>query len=325
MKGSVMTSWGYTLSSEEFEPRELVEQAKRAESAGFDFLTVSDHFHPWTQSQGHSPFVWTTIGGVAVSTAAVPVGTGVTCPIIRNHPTMVAQASATSSAILGGRFFLGVGTGEWLNEHVTGAAWPAVEVRREMLAEAVVIIRRLWTGATVDHHGSYFTVENARLFTPPVSPIPIIWAASGTESATAAAEHADGLWSTSPDSEVVDAYRTAGGSGPVYGQVTVCYGPDELEARRTALRVWPNAGIPGQLSQDLPTWTHFEQVAQLVTEDVIAEKIPCGPDAGPIVELVAKYREAGFTHIHFHQVGAKQSEFIDFWRSTLRDSVNALS
>src|SRR3954469_2340203 len=157
-----MTTWGYTLSSEEFAPRALVDQAAMAEDAGFEFLTVSDHYHPWTQSQGESPFAWSTIGGVAMRTKSVHIGTGVTCPIIRYHPTIVAQAAATSSALLEGRFFLGVGTGEWLNEHIAGGVWPAIEVRREMLAEAVAVMRELWKGDTVDHRGQYYAVENAR-------------------------------------------------------------------------------------------------------------------------------------------------------------------
>lgn len=312
-----MTTWGYTLSSEEFGPRALVEQARIAEDAGFSFLTVSDHFHPWTRSQGESPLVWTTIGGVAMATNGIPIGTGVSCPILRNHPTMVAQAAATCSSITDGRFFLGVGTGEWLNEHVIGGAWPPVDVRREMLAEAVGIMRRLWTGETVDHRGQYFTVDSARVFTEPAAPIEVIWAAAGPESAAAAAEHADGLWSTSPDPGVVGAYRAGGGTGPVYGQVTVCWASEREDAVKTALQVWPNAGVPGQLSQDLATWVEFEQVGELVTAEMITERIPCGADPAPVVEQVRAYEDAGFDHIHFHQVGADQRGFVDFWTSEL--------
>lgn len=313
-----MTTWGYTLSSEEFSPRELVEQAHRAEDAGFEFLTVSDHYHPWIQEQGQSPFVWTTIGGVASRTGTVKVGTGVTCPIMRYHPAIVAQAAATSAAFLGDdRFFLGVGTGELLNEHIVGDPWPPIEVRIEMLAEAVDVIRKLWTGETVDHRGDHFVVDNARIFTTADHDIPIIWAASGTESAKVAAVHADGLWSTKAEPEIVDAYRSAGGIGPVYGQVTVCYDTDVAKATKTAHRIWPNGGMPGLLSQDLPTWTHFEHVAELVTPDHVTKRIPCGPDPGPVVELVEQYNKAGFDHIHFHQVGPNQRGFLDFWQSRL--------
>jgi len=318
-----MTAWGYTLSSEEFGPNDLVHTAELAEDAGFEFLTVSDHYHPWTQSQGHSPFVWSTLGGVSTRTSRIRVGTGVTCPIIRYHPAIVAQAAATVSAMAEGRFFLGVGTGEWLNEHVAGARWPAIEVRQEMLVEAIHVMRELWKGATVDHWGDHFTVENARIFTTPAGDIPIVFAASGTSSAELAASYGDGLWSTSPDPEVVQAYRGAGGQGPIYGQVTVSWAPSEEEGRRIALEVWPNAGIPGQLSQDLPTWTHFEQAAKLVTEDLIAESVPCGNDAGRVAESIQQYVEAGFDHVHLHQIGQDQRTFIDAWQRHIRPRLEA--
>ncbi len=197
-----------------------------AEEVGFEFLTVSDHLPPVDRrARATARSCGRRSAASRCAPTRIPIGTGVTCPILRNHPTMVAQAAATSSAILGGRFFLGVGTGEWLNEHITGGPWPAVEIRRSMLAEAVDVMRQLWTGDTVDHWGEYYTVENARLFTEPAEPIPVIWAASGADSAVAAAEHGDGLWSTSPDPDVVTAYRDAGGKGPVYGQVTLCWAP----------------------------------------------------------------------------------------------------
>ena len=312
-----MTSWGYTLSSEEFGPVELVECGVAAERVGFDFLTVSDHYHPWTQSQGHSPFAWTTVGSVGARTDRIAIGTGVTCPLIRVHPAIVAQAAASSSALTGGRFFLGVGTGEALNEHITGEAWPAIEVRWEMLAEAVEIMRLLWTGETIDHWGDHYVVENARIFTRPAGPIEVIWAASGPASAALAAEHGDGLWSTSPDDEVVRAYRDAGGDGPVYGQVSLCWSDDADAALDTVHAVWPNAGVPGQLSQDLPTWTHFEQVSELVTKEMLAERIPCGDDVDRVVESVRAFTDAGFDHIHFHQIGPDQAAFLDAWNGVL--------
>jgi coenzyme F420-dependent glucose-6-phosphate dehydrogenase len=308
-----MTTWGYTLSSEEFAPLDLVHNAHLAEDAGFEFLTVSDHYHPWVQEQGHSPFVWSTLGGVAARTSRVLVGTGVTCPILRIHPAIVAQAAATAASMLPGRFFLGVGTGEALNEHVTGLRWPPVDVRREMLEEAVTVMRKLWSGSTVDHRGEYYTVENARLFTAPPEGIPVVMAAAGEQAADLAGRVADGVWSTSPDPSVVEAYRGAGGKGTAIGQVTLCWAPDRETAVDTALRVWPNAAIPGQLSQDLPTWTHFEQAAKLVTKDAIAEQVPCGPDPGPVLELLDRYVEAGFDRIHVHQIGPDQQGFVRFW------------
>lgn len=313
--------WGYTLSSEEFTASQLAENAPLAEDAGFDFLTSSDHFHPWTTSQGHSPFVFTTLGAVAARTTRIPFGTGVTCPIIRYHPTVVAQAAATLAELSAGRFFLGIGTGEALNEHITGARWPPIDVRQEMLAEAVEVMRALWTGETVDHHGRYYTVDNARLFAATEHRIEVISAASGPSSAELAARIADGMWTTSPSKDTVDAYRDAGGTGPVYGQLTVCVHDDEQQARKMAHEIWPNAAVAGQLSQDLPTWTHFEQAATMVTEDDVASRVVCGTDVGRVVEQVDAYREAGITHLHFHQVGPDQRRFLDFWGEQLRSAL----
>ena len=253
--------FGYTCSSEEFEASDLVRHAALAEDVGFEFVSVSDHYHPWTRSQGHSPFVWATVGGIAAVTRRIGIGTGVTCPLIRIHPAIIAQAAATAAELSDGRFFLGVGTGEALNEHVTGDRWPPIDLRRDMLVEAIGIMRRLWTGETVDHQGEFYVVENARLFSAPDTPPAIIAAASGEQAAKLAGEHADGLWATSPSSDTVDAYRSAGGAGDIIGQLTICWNTDRDAAIDTAYEIWPNAGVPGQLSQDLPTWTHFEQAS----------------------------------------------------------------
>ena len=314
--------FGYTCSSEEHEASDLVRFATEAEDAGFEFVTVSDHYHPWTSTQGHSPFAWSTVAAIAATTSRVGIGTGVTCPIIRMHPTIVAQAAATSAELSGGRFFLGVGTGENLNEHITGAHWPPIDVRQDMLVEAVGIIRQLWHGETVDHHGRFYTVENARLFSAPAEAPRIVWAASGTSSAQDAAAFGDGLWSTSPSADTVRAYRDAGGTGEVIGQLTVCWHDDEAEARAIATRVWPNAAIPGQLSQELPTWTTFEQASKLVTEDAVAESIVCGSDPGAVADAVARYADAGFTSLHLHQVGPDQRGFLQWWRDDLSHALD---
>ncbi len=313
---------GYTLSSEQFGPNDLADQAAEAEAAGFDFLTVSDHYHPWTRVQGESPFVWSTIGAVSQRTSSIPIGTGVTCPILRIHPAIIAQAAATSAILMGGRFFLGLGTGEALNEHITGRQWPNIQKRRSMLAEAITIIRQLWTGETVDFVGDHFVVENARIFSLPANPPEIIVAASGPRTAEFAAKHADGLWSTSAKSSLVEAYRGAGGTGPIYGQLTVCVAPTVSEARQTALRIWPTSGMPGQLSQDLPTWTHFEGVAKLVTEDRVERNIVCGPDSEPIRRAVEAFTEAGFDHVNIHQVGDQRALF-SLWGRELRQMLSA--
>ena len=317
--------WGYTCSSEEFEASELLAHAVSAERAGFEFVTVSDHFHPWTSSQGHSPFAWTTVGAIGARTEEVEIGTGVTCPLIRYHPAVIAQAAATAAELTGGRFFLGIGTGEALNEHITADRWPPADVRQEMLVEALEIMRALWTGETVDYEGDFYVVENARLFSTPSEPPRVFWAASGEKSAALAGKHADGLWATSPSRETVDAYRKAGGEGDVIGQLTVCFGRDREKAIDTAHEIWPNAGIPGQLSQDLPTYTHFEQAAELVTRDAIAEEIPCGDDVDAVVEAVTEFADAGFTMLHFHQVGPDQQGFLDWWQKELAEAVNAAS
>lgn len=317
-----MTSYGYTLSSEEHPPGSLVRYARMAEEAGFDFLSISDHFHPWVGTQGHSPFVWSVLGAVAASTERIEVGVGVSCPTTRIHPAIVAHASATTSLLLPDRFFLGVGTGEALNEHVLGDRWPRPEVRRRMLAEAVEVIRALWSGETIDHDGEFYEVENARLFDAPESPPPIIVSGFGEEAVELAARIGDGYWGHSPDPETVRAYDAHGGTGPRYAQLTMCWAEDEATARKTAHHVWPNAGVPGQLSQDLPTWTHFEQAARLVTEDDATKHIPCGPDIGPIMKSVEQFKAAGYDHLYFHQIGPDQQGFFDFWSETLRPALS---
>jgi coenzyme F420-dependent glucose-6-phosphate dehydrogenase len=308
-----MPSFGYALSSEEHAPRELIEHARLAEDAGFEFLSISDHYHPWIDRQGHSPFVWSVLGAIAATTRRIRVGTGVTCPTIRIHPAIVAQAAATVGALMPGRFFFGVGTGENLNEHILGDRWPAYDVRAAMLEEAVDVIRQLWQGGVQSHHGSYYTVENARVYDLP-DPLPeIVVAGAGPKSADMAARVGDGFWSTAPKKEIVDRYRTKAGRGKaVYGQVTVSWAKDVKIARRTALEWWPTAAVRGGASQELPNPKHFEELVEGVTEDEVAESVVCGPDAGPIIERVQVFVDAGFDHVYVHQVGPDQKGFIDF-------------
>ena len=308
-----MVELGYALSSEEHGPRELVRYARRAEQAGFSFLSISDHFHPWVDNQGHSPFVWAVIGGVATATERIRLGTGVTCPIQRIHPAILAQAAATAAAMMPGRFTLGLGSGEALNEHVTGERWPPIDVRLEMLEEAVEVIRGLWTGELFSHHGTHFTVENARLYTLPDSPPPLVVASGGTKTAELAARAGDGFWNTTPDEDVLRAFVDAGGSGPRYGQVTVCWGEDEAKARRLAAEIWPNAGIGGQLSQELALPSYFEAAVEKIPPDELTAYMPCGPDPAPYVEAVQAYVDAGFDHVYVHQVGPEQDGFFDFY------------
>ncbi len=307
-----MPTIGYTLSSEEHPPHDVVRFARLAEDAGFPYALVSDHFHPWVSAQGHSPFVWTTLGGIAQSTERLRVGTGVTCPTIRVHPAIVAHAAATVTAMMPGRFFLGLGTGENLNEHVVGARWPAGDERLEMLREAIEVIRLLWQGGQQTHRGRHYTVEDARLYTLPEEPPPIYVAAAKPKAAELAAEN-DGFIGIAPEAELIQRFEEAGGAGkPRYGQIHVCWADDPETARRTAFEIWPNAAVKGELTQELPNPEHFEQAAQMVTPDDVAESVPCGPDARPIFDLIDEYAAAGYDHVYIHQVGPDQEGFIRF-------------
>jgi coenzyme F420-dependent glucose-6-phosphate dehydrogenase len=308
-----MASFGYALSSEEHAPLDLVRHAKLAEDAGFEFLSISDHYHPWIDRQGHSSFVWGVIGGIAATTSRIRVGTGVTCPTIRIHPAIIAQAAATAATMLPDRFFLGVGSGEKLNEHITGARWPEVEVRLEMMEEAVEVIRKLWQGGVQSHHGKHYTVENARVYDLPSRPPEIVVSASGPKAVQVAARIGDGLWGMGPQKELVKQFDKLSGPGkPKYAQVTLCWAPDEQSARKTAFEWWPTSAIKGEASQELPSPKHFEQLAQMVTEDQVAESVPCGPDPEPVLQQARTYLDAGFDHVYFHQVGPDQQGFIDF-------------
>ena len=319
-----MVSFGYTLSSEEHGPRDLVRNARRAEEVGLDFVSISDHYHPWVSALGHSPFVWSVLGGIAEATEAIQVGVGVTCPTIRIHPAVLAQATATTALLLEGRFFWGVGSGEALNEHVLGHRWPPAEVRLEMLEEAIDIVRQLWTGETVDHRGQFYEVENARLFDPPEEAPPIVVSGFGPKAVELAARVGDGYWGHSPEVELLDRYAKAGGSGPRYAQLNLCWADDAATARRTVVEIWPNTAVPGQLSQDLPTWTHFEQAVELADEDDITKSVPCGPEVGPILKAVRTYVDAGYDHLYFHQIGPDQEGFLRFWDRELAPAMSDL-
>jgi coenzyme F420-dependent glucose-6-phosphate dehydrogenase len=315
--------FGLTLSAEEHGPRRLVEIAELAERSGFDFVSISDHYHPWIGEQGHSPFVWSVLGAIAERTSELTVGVGVTCPIMRIHPAILAHATATTAQLLDGRFVWGVGTGEALNEHILGDRWPPAPQRLEMLEEAVGIVRALWTGEQVTHRGEHFRVENARLYDPPPEPVPIVVSAFGPKAADVAARIGDGLWITGPDGETVENWRAAGGEGPVFSQLTVSWSDDRDRAIDLAYRVWPNTGVPGQLSQDLPTPVHFEQAIELVTRDQIASSIPCGADPASIIESITAARDAGVDHLYLHQIGDDQEGFCTAWSDRIRPELGA--
>jgi len=312
-----MVELGYTLSSEEHPPTDLVDHAVRAEDVGFDFVSISDHFHPWISAQGHSPFVWSTLGGVARATDDVDVGVGVTCPIVRVHPAILAQAVATVTAMFedaGQQFYLGVGTGENLNEHVLGDHWPTHAVRLDMLEEAVAVMRKLWSGEMVSHHGDHFTVENAKLFTTPEEDPPVCVSAYGDKTATRAADFGEGFWSVGPQ-DVVETYEDEGGDGPKFSQLTVCYADSEDEAVETAHEHWPNSLLPGQLASELETHRLFEQATQLVEKEDVreADSILTDPDPETHVETIREFVAAGYDHVYVHQIGPDQASLFEFY------------
>ncbi|MGC5014459.1 TIGR03557 family F420-dependent LLM class oxidoreductase [Streptosporangium sp. DT93] len=306
-----MTRFGYFLSSEEHGPAELVRQAQLAERAGFEGLWISDHFHPWLDVQGQSPFVWTVIGAVAQATS-LPITTAVTCPLVRTHPAIIAQAAATTAALTGGRFTLGVGTGEALNEHILDSRWPPASERLEMLEEAVELMRDLWSGRLVTHRGTHYRVDTARLYTLPDEPPPVYMSAFGEKAVTLAGKIADGYICTSPSAELVEKFHKAGGAGkPSQGGLKVCYGPDEAAARKTVHKLWPTQGIQGEASQLLPLPRHFEELAEMVSEDEVGS--PCGPDPEVHVTAIQEYVDAGFDEVYISQIGQDQDAFFDFY------------
>jgi len=309
-----MTAIGYTLSSEENDARALVAQAARAEEVGFEFAVISDHFHPWVDRQGNSPFVWGALGAISQATERIELATGVTCPTTRMHPAIVAHAAATAAALLPGRFSLGVGSGENLNEHVLGDRWPPVGERQERLEEAIEVIRLLWEGGLKSHRGRYYTVENARLYTLPDEPPPILVAVAGEQSAELAARAGDGLFGTSPVAETIERFRARGGEGkPTYGQIHVCWAESDEEARHTALEWWPNGAVSGSYFLELPLPAHFEEAAELVGEEEIGAEVVCGPDPERYLAAIAEFAEAGYDHVYLHQVGPDQEGFFDFY------------
>jgi G6PDH family F420-dependent oxidoreductase len=305
---------GYFLSCEERGPRELVELARKAERAGFEGLWISDHYHPWSDEQGHSPFVWSVIGALAQATEQ-KVTTAVTCPTVRIHPAIIAQAAATSAILLNGRFCLGLGSGEALNEHILGDRWPEADERLEMLEEAVHVIRTLWQGDVQNMSGRHYRVERCRVYDLPDTPPPIVVSGFGPKAIDVAARIGDGYATVGPDAESVKRFREQAKAGAlIQGGLKVCWGEDEAQARKTAHRLWPNDALPGELAQILPTPQHFEQASQLVTEEMIAEQTPCGPDMERHLQEVQAYADAGFDELYVQQIGPEQDGFFEAYR-----------
>jgi G6PDH family F420-dependent oxidoreductase len=308
---------GYFLSCEEYTPHELVDQAWAAADAGFDCLWISDHYHPWNDEQGQSAFVWSVIGAVS-QICELPVTTAVTCPTTRIHPAVIAQAAASCAVLLNGRLTLGVGTGEALNEHITGEVWPHADVRLEMLEEAVDIIRRLWSGEVVSHDGRYYTVDTARIYSLPEEPPPIYVSGFGPKSIELAGRIGDGFISTQPDAEALLRFRAIkGAEAPAEAGVKVAYASTAEEGIDHAHRLWANAGVPGELSQVLPSPQHFEQAAQLVTREMTAKSIAAGPDPEAHLAAIRPYLEAGYETVTVANMGPHYREMIKFYGSMI--------
>ncbi|WP_236246079.1 TIGR03557 family F420-dependent LLM class oxidoreductase [Streptomyces sp. CC210A] len=308
---------GYKLAAEAFGPEELVRQAVAAEEAGFDFVEISDHYHPWLDGQGHSPFAWTVLGSIAARTSRIGLATGVTCPTVRYHPAVVAQAASTLSLLSGGRFVLGVGAGERLNEHVVGGGYPAVHTRHRMLREALEIIRLLWSGGYHSYDGEHLRLEDARVFDLPDAPPLLAVAASGPESTRLAAELGDALFATEPEPDIVRGYREAGGTGPCYAEVPMAWAPDARTAARAALETSRWAVTGWKVMSELPNPVNFDAATTTVREDDILDAFACGPDPERYTRMAQQYVDAGFDRLVTQNAGPDPDGFLDFYRREL--------
>jgi G6PDH family F420-dependent oxidoreductase len=317
-KGKHVISFGYTLYCEGNDPLSLVRQAVAAEDAGFDFLVISDHYHPWLPEQQHSAFAWSVLGAVAHATERIRLATMVTCPIIRYHPAIVAQMAATTAILSGGRFTLGLGAGERLNEHIVGRGWPAVHVRHEMLREAIDVIRKLWAGGYVAHQGAHFTVEDARVFDLPPEPIGVFVAAGGPRAARLAAEKADGVCITEPKRRLVDTYRSAGGdAGGVWGQVVLAWAPSKEEGLEDAHAQFRFSAGGWKVQSELPNPVNFAAATVAVTPEVLAGAIPAGPDPAEHLTGMRGFLDAGVEKLAVAYPGDDHDGFMRFWREEL--------
>jgi G6PDH family F420-dependent oxidoreductase len=312
-----MVKLGYKLMSEEHGPAELVRNARRAEQAGFDFAAISDHFSPWLEEQGYSPFAWSVLGAIAEATRSIGLMTAVTCPIMRYHPAIVAQAASTLAVMTRGRFTLGLGAGERLNEHVVGAGWPGVRERHERLSEALDIINGLLTGKLSSYRGAHFRLDHARLFDRPARKPDIVVAAGGPKAAALAARKADGLIATQPDGDLLKAYADGGGKGPRYAEVAICYADSEATAQATAHRYFRWSVTGWQVMAELRDVEGFAAASAAVTPEQVAEHVSCGPSVERHLAAVDRYIKAGFDHIILTQIGPEQEAFITLFEREL--------
>ncbi|MBQ1083316.1 TIGR03557 family F420-dependent LLM class oxidoreductase [Nocardiopsis sp. B62] len=316
---------GYKLFAEGYGPREIVEQAVRAERAGFDFVEISDHFHPWLFSHGHSGFVWSMLAAIAERTGRIEIATGVTCPFLRVHPAIIAQAAATTAILSEGRFTLGVGAGERLNEHVVGRGWPDVTVRHEMLEEAVEIMRLLWAGGYHSYRGEHLVLEDARVFDLPELPPRVVVAAGGPRAAVLAAEQGDGLFATEPDSALTDTYRERGGNGPCYGEVPLAWAADDRTALESARELF-RFGLTGwKVQAELPNPVNFEAATALIRTEDMAEGFGYGPDPERHIDMARQFVDAGFDHLALINAGPDPEGFFTFFETELAEPIRNLS
>lgn len=316
---------GYKLIAEAYSPQEMVRQAVRAEEAGFDFVEISDHFHPWFDSQNHSGFAWSMLAAAAARTERIELATGVTCPFIRYHPAIIAQAAATTALLSDGRFTLGVGSGEQLSEHVVGRGWPAVGVRHEMFRESLEIIRLLWSGGYHSYEGKHLTLEDARVFDLPETPPRIAVAIGGPASARIAAELGDGIFATEPDPELTNAYAEAGGDGARYGEVPLSWAPDEGDAISSAHEKFRFGLMGWKVLAELPNPVNFEAATSFVTEEDVAGTFGCGPDVEQHLVVAQQFVDAGFDHLALINAGPDPDGFFDFFATELAEPVRALT
>lgn len=316
-----MVRLGYKLMSEEHGPKELVRNAQRAEEAGFDFAAISDHFLPWLDEQAHAPLAWPVLGAIAHATDRLGLMTAVTCPTMRYHPAVIAQGAATLALLTDGRFTLGLGSGERLNEHVVGIGWPGVGERHKRLREAIDIIQGLLEGTLTNYRGQYLQLDDAQLYDRPSKKPPVILAAGGPQAARLAGEQADGLMATEADKELIEAFQAGGGSGPRYCEVSMCCAEREDDARETAHKYfrWSVTGWPVQA--ELPDTKSFEAASKHVTPDDVAAQVTCGPSAERHLKAVSKFIDAGFDHIVFTQIGPDQEYFFDMFEKELAPSL----
>ena len=312
-----MAQFGYKLMSEEHGPAALIENAQRAEAAGFDFVSISDHFHPWLEAQGHAPFAWSVLGGIAQATSRIGIATGLTCPIIRYHPAIIAQAAATIALMSKGRFTLAVGAGERLNEHVTGDRWPSTPERHEMLGEAIDIFRLLWKGGVHSFEGDWYVVDHARLYDLPDDPIAVVVGVSGPASVALAVDKADGIMATEPKADLVDGFRKAK-QGPAYAEAVLSYAESEEAGLKQAHETFRFSALGWPVNSELRDVEGFESASKFVRPEDLKESVAAGPDVDVHLAAIRKYLDAGFDRIVLTCPGQQQARFIDFFEKELR-------